>query len=142
VVLRYPIAADHLRELRSLLGLQALVFGVDARALTPALFGFQRRFDQVSPLPHAQVTVVLSTSDVYKDWRIESLADGSPLCFVSSRPFNSELYQGYVHRLTKGMAGELKKVVDKKQASVLLSEDIIVGALLASHFRSSFPASL
>jgi hypothetical protein len=27
-------------------------------------------------------------------------------------------------------------------SSILLSEDIMVGALLASHFRSSFPASL
>ena len=156
VVLKYQIAADHLRELRLLLGPQALVFGVDARALTPALFGGQRRFDQVfftfphtvlqgcparvrqsnqdllreffrwveevlSPLPHARVTVVLSTSDLYKDWRIESLADGSPLCFVSSRPFNSELYQGYAHRLTMGMAGKLKKVVDKKPHVFLFS---------------------
>jgi hypothetical protein len=145
VLRKYPQAAEHLRELRSLLGPQALVFGVNARSLTPASIS-HRRFDQVfftfphtglggdsalvresnqallrdffrsvdsvlSLSPLAQVTVVLSTSHTYKAWSIQSLADGSALSFVGSRPFSSELYQGYSHRLTVGMGGRLKEVV-------------------------------
>ena len=58
-----------------------------------------------SPLAHPSLTlhITLKTGEPYTSWRLPTLLPRTfPLRFRTSFPFHSRLYEGYIHRRTRG----------------------------------------
>jgi 25S rRNA (uracil2634-N3)-methyltransferase len=138
---KYPCAKANLETLRSGLGAERLLFSVDATRLCSTLGSFdivffyfphtgvtgsgdavrisnqallRGFFGSVHNVlnPSGEVQVALSTSQFYLSWDLKSLVP-SGMALVGEDPVDKGQFPGYVHRLTKGMAGPMKHVKEK-----------------------------
>jgi hypothetical protein len=140
VLTKYPCAKANL-AMRATLSAERLVFGVDATALTSALGSFgivffyfphtgvtgsakavatsdqallRGFFNSVHNVlkPGGEVQVALSTSPFYTAWNVQSLVPKG-MVPKGKVPLDKAQFPGYVHRLTRGMGGRMKRVKDK-----------------------------
>ena len=71
--------------------------------------------------PQGQIQITLGNGSHYQQWRLPALLKESmKLQLLSVKEFDPSEYPGYKHRLTKGMAGNLKVVPDKHGAKVYI----------------------
>jgi hypothetical protein len=93
------------------------------------LRGFLRSAERILT-PSGQIQITLKVGEHYDKWNVASMMeDKKSLKYKGSHDLQKELFPGYVHRLTKGTIGSLKRVVDKKGAQVHIFDKVLtIGA--------------
>lgn len=65
-----------------------------------------------------EIQITLKNGEHYDRWNVKELVQDEGLKYEGHHNMDYTKFPGYVHRLTKGMHGNLKKVPDKNGASV------------------------
>jgi 25S rRNA (uracil2634-N3)-methyltransferase len=98
VVFNFPHAAAGIKDEAENARLHRTLIRDTLRAAAPML-------DPLSPSGAGEVHITLRRGRPYAGWAVHALADGiHGLRFARERAFDPELYPGYTHRRTRGLA--------------------------------------